>query len=209
MRSLLTGTLVIGLGTAMALSACVTKTGGGGDDGGGATGNTTSVGGSGSGGDATGGSMMTGCTEVTGVTEFQTFFANAWYGTAVPSLGGADPDFLEVDVTEGASGNITLNLVSNVEECTDTASCVILSEDETQEGVSAWFFAKSGTLTIDSLMSPNYVSGSMADVTLVEATLDGESGAVSEVAGGRCVHVTSLAFELAEPTPGWTCDPSY
>ncbi|NUP06839.1 MAG: hypothetical protein HOW73_12375, partial [Polyangiaceae bacterium] len=180
---------------------------GGSNNGGeGGTGNVVNDGGSGGGGGTPGE-----CIEITDVTEFAAGQTGlSFFGGIEPMLAGADPDSLGLYLPPESTGSNTLTLPAAADVCLNgTGICVVGFEDETQEAVGAYYFATSGTLDLGTTAPPFYIAGSLSDVTLVEATLDPDTGAITEVVDGRCVHIENFAFQLDPPTPGWTCAAAY
>ena len=183
-------------------SSTSTSTSGGGVGG-------TSTGGGGSGGGATGD-----CLEVS-TDDFAYLGRSMWGlpyyygGDTNPSLGGALTDSLYFYAYEDELTG-TFDLGAGVEASFDTCTaCLLVVEDQPEEGDPARiYFQQSGTLDLGTT-TPYYIAGSLTDVTLVEVTLDPDSGASTPVPGGQCLHITNLTFDIQPPADGWTCDPSY
>ena len=73
---------------------------------------------------------------ITAIDNFGTspFVPNVFFTDTTPSLGGADDDWLEIDVVDGASGALPLSLVASFSDCTVTANCVLVAEDAGADG---------------------------------------------------------------------------
>jgi len=130
-------------------------------------------------------------------------------GDTNPTLGGADTDSLYFYAyEEGLTGSFDLGSGDEASFATCLA-CLLVVEDQPAEGDPARiYFQQSGTLDLGTT-TPYYIAGSLTDVTLVEVTLDDETGASTPVPNGQCLHITNLTFDIQPPTPGWECDPSY
>lgn len=212
MRSLtLLGSLAL-IGGAM-LVGCgddTTATGGsstgGSNTGGESTGANNTGAGTTGGNGGNGGSGPGTCVEITDVTDF-TFSGG---GTVVPSLGGADPDFLQLILTAmQAPGMTTFTMPANAAECGDTAVCNAVFEDATMDGVAVIYLANSGSMNLQAFDGQYYGSGTMTDVTFAEIAIDQMTGDITTVPNGKCVHVASFAFNVEPPVAGWTCDPGF
>lgn len=204
MRPLLITALVGGLATAFLAPAC-----GGSDDS-----KTTSSTTSGTGGDATSGSGGAGggtgsCTKLTTLEQFGKANASVFAGITSPNLGGADPDYVGVVITEDPVGKATLKPVASMVTCGDTEICLLLQQDVTQDGSAAYYLAKAGTVEVKSFDGEFLIAGSLTDVVFEEVTIDDMSGDVTPVANGKCAELASFTFDIKQPVDGWTCNPAY
>lgn len=146
------------------------------------------------------------CVEVTDVKTFGAVDKGVFAGNVEPAFGGADDDYLAVYVSKPEK--LTLALPANVSDCGETTGCVLVQEDATQDGSAAIYLAKGGTLDITSYDGKFLLTGSLTDVSLVEVSI-AQSGGISEIANGKCVHVAKFAFDIKAPVDNWTCNPSY
>jgi len=139
---------------------------------------------------------MPGCNEIQAAfVKAQSF--TSWSGDVSPELGGADPDFAVLGIPIGSSGTITLELPTNIDDCSDTDVCVIIFEDLVDPNPPARVYASAGgTITLDAPTSPATASGSLADVELVEVALDGQTGALTPVEDGACLSLPAATFEF-------------
>ena len=155
-----------------------------------------------------GGGTTSACTEVASLKDFQRG-QSAFIGELDPNFNGADPDYLLMYVPEGASGKTALTEKTSLVDCGDTALCALVVEDATDMDQGAIYVASGGDATIDAYDGGYLIEGSLANVTLVEATVDDMTGDVTKVNNGKCVHIASVAFEVKPPVDGWTCNPSF
>lgn len=206
MRSLLLGSLAVGLMSV--LVACgddTTATGGSGGSGGGqggegGSGNTTNNGGGGNGDGGGGGTV--GCTAI----ESTDFGApgNGLAGTTTPALGGADPDFV-VPIWTGVGSGLPANLDLNA--CGDTVNCLLVFEDYDGQSPVRFYLATEGAMDITAVEGQFYASGSFSG-HLEEIEID-DAGFATIVPNGECLDLGEVTFDIQPPTPGWTCDPGY
>lgn len=172
------------------------------------------VGGTETGGGGTGGGTTGDCLEVT-TDDFAYLGQSMWGvpfyygGDTTPPLGGDLTDSLYFYAYDPElTGTIDLGAGEEASFATCTA-CVLIVEDQPEEGDPArLYFQQSGTVDLGTT-TPYYLGGSLTDVTLVEVTIDGETGESTPVPGGQCLHITNLTFDIQPPTDGWECDPSY
>jgi hypothetical protein len=209
MRRWFAGCAAVGIASVLSLNACSDDEDGSTDNGGGqgqgAQGGSGAAGGSGGGGSG-GGSGE--CVEITGVSMFANAGVQFWFGEPTPALGGADPDYLDLELAESAMGTSTFSLVANLLDCADTANCLRVVEDEGQDATGAYYAATSGELALTAVDMPYYITGTISDATLVEVEI-GDMLEITEVPGGRCVHIAELSFAITSPAPGWECPPGY
>jgi hypothetical protein len=210
MRNLLAGFAAAGIAAVLALGACSDDEGSTGDTnnnpGGGGSGNQ---GGSEGGSGNQGGGGSSGCTEITAVNMFANSGPLFWFGEPSPALGGADPDYVDLEIADTTMvGSSTFALPASVLDCGDTANCLRVAEDEGEKTTAAYYAATSGTLELTAFTSPYYITGTISDVTLVEITIDDQLNIV-ETPMGACVHIAAFSFDIQIPTPGWTCPPGY
>lgn len=174
----------------------------------GGTGGTTATGvGGGSGG---GGTVE--CTEITS-DDFAYMGAGMfglpyYYGGGTnPTLGSDLDDLLYFQVYDPElTGSIDLATGDQANFATCTA-CLLVIEDAPEEGDPARiYYQQSGTVDLGST-TPYYIAGSFSDVTLVEVTLNEETGESMPVAGGACLTISDLSFDIQPPVAGWECDP--
>lgn len=208
MRSLLLGSLAVGLMSV--LVACgddTTATGGSGGAGAsggeGGSGNTTNNGGGGSTGDGGGGAAGE-CTAISSPDFGEP--PNGLSGTTTPAIGGADPDVVIPIWTGVSSGPLTTP--ANVNDCGETMNCLAVIEDNTGMGFARLYFATSGDMEVTSVEGDFYAAGSFSG-HLEEATFDQDTGAITLVDGGACLDLSEVTFDVQPPVAGWTCDPSY
>ncbi|MBW2523927.1 MAG: hypothetical protein JRI23_07125 [Deltaproteobacteria bacterium] len=209
MRSLIIGScalLAIGSLIAVGCSSDDSEGGGGGSSAGGTS--TTPT------GSGTGGGGTVECTEITS-NDF------AYLGTGLLGLpfyygGGTDPaigealdDLLYFQIYDPElTGAIDLSSGDQANFGTCNA-CLLVIEDAPEEGDPARiYFQQSGTVDLGST-TPYYIAGSMSDVTLVEVTINPDTGESTPVSGGQCLTISTLSFDIQPPVAGWTCDPLY
>lgn len=208
MRSLVLGSLAVGL-TGLFFVGCGDDGAGTGGSGGDATtttsGQTTTTSSTKSGSTTTG--MNPQCTEVT-APEFQRLISSVEPGFFFRSpvmFGGADEDALNVEFYGDPLPTGSIDLAAapndNYQTCT---TCVLAAQDITLDGVAKYFFQSAGTIDLGAT-TPPAATGSI-DVTMIEVTIDPDTYETTPVAGGECLHVTGdLAFPVAPME--WTCDP--
>lgn len=151
------------------------------------------------------------CAQIAGVDAIDPADEVTFFGTVTPSIGGADPDELDFAVTPDATGTVTVTQVTSLLECGDTANCVYVIEDATEDGFARVYLASSGTIELGTTTPPFYVAGAVVSgVQLVEVNVDLETLDVSPVAGGACAETTAdITFDIQPPVAGWECNPGY
>jgi hypothetical protein len=131
------------------------------------------------------------------------------YFFATPEIGGSDPDSLNLEFYIYEKGDPyptgTIDLSAgengNYNSC---STCVLLLQDVAGDGsVVKYFFQQSGTMELGTTSHP-FISGSVSDVTLVEVTIDPDY-TTTPVPGGECLHVASATFDFEPPPPEWVC----
>ena len=132
-------------------------------------------------------------------------------GGTTPNLGEAlDDAFYFLDYDPELTGTIDLGSGDQANYATCMA-CLLVIEDlpETEEGEAARiYFPQSGTLELGST-TPYYIAGSFSGVTLVEVTIDSESGESVPVPDGQCLTIENMPFDIQPPAEGWECDPLF
>jgi hypothetical protein len=217
-RSLVMGCLGVGLLAACGGSDTVgTGAGTGGSDTGGSGGSTSSgetTTSTGMGGETSNNTTGTGgasaCAQLTDASDVVGVAKNVFEGTVVPSVGEALPDYIQIYLPVGTSGEVTLGPVANAADCGETAVCAVIIRDFDADAMSSggYHLATSGTLTVESL-SGYYMTGSLAGAKFVEVTIDATEGTIAEVADGVCAEYASLSIDVVPPAAGWECKAEY
>jgi len=140
------------------------------------------------------------------------------FGVQSPQIGDFADDEFWVDFYSTArydgEATGTFNLAAapdnNYATC---ARCVWIGQDlGVVSDPTAYFYAKSGTLTVDasSKQMDGFAVVSLDKVTLVESTIDVEDTHVSRpVENPRCLYLEHAEINLPPPPAGWTCYPEY
>ncbi len=185
-------------------STTSSSAGGAGQGGGGDGGASSASGGAGIGGTGGGGPSCSATTEVSAALFTQA--PNSWLGTLNPGVGAGAADLLTMFVPPGGTGDLTLGAAPDRDACGVSVACVDVAEDVNGANALRRYRHAGGTIELGTTSPPYYVSGSMLDVTLVEATL-GADGVWTDVVDGACLHISNLSFDLEPPTAGWMCAP--
>lgn len=151
------------------------------------------------------------CAQIAGLDAVNVAGETAFFGTITPSIGGADPDEFDFAVTPNATGTVQLALVTNLADCGDTANCVYVIEDGTEDGFARVYVADAGTIDLGTTAPPFYIAGAvLSGVSLVEVDVDLETLDVTPTAGGACAETTAdITFDIQPPVAGWICNPDY
>jgi hypothetical protein len=195
---------------------------------GGTTGGTAGQGGT-AGSGVSGAGGVAGCSETIEIAatgevtiRLETSFAGYTYNVS-PQLAtcsgcqGPLPDYLWVDFFTGGeyTGDQTGSFALGVGEEENYASCsrcVWLGVEFAAPDSEAYFFAKSGTMVVDSASYQmiGYPNVTLTDVTLEEVTVDFNTGLSTPVGGGRCLHLANATVYVEPvPPPEWDCPDSY
>jgi hypothetical protein len=168
----------------------------------------------GTGGESTGGTGGTPiqCSEIT-VDDLKLVYSAgpfAYQGHPARTLGGADEDVAQLEIyDETVTGSVDLSAGDDANYAT-CMTCLLALEDIATDGSGAAkiYFQASGTLDYGAT-TPPFIAGSATDVTLVEVTIDPDSFESTPVAGGACLHLATMAFDIMQPPAGWVCPPEY
>jgi hypothetical protein len=198
----------------IAAAGCGDSSGGGEEGGGNTTTSSSGTGGTatgtGSGGEGAGGGAS--CTEVTSddfTYEGAGLFNYFYGGSTNPTLGGAGDDAFSFMVYDpGITGTIDLGSAENANFATCMGCLLVLEDLDADGNPGRIYFQESGTLELGTT-TPYYLAGSFSDVSLVEITIDPDTGESTPVENGACLHVNTIAFDVQPPAAGWTCDPLY
>ncbi|MGZ6087779.1 MAG: hypothetical protein ACXWUE_30185 [Polyangiales bacterium] len=122
------------------------------------------------------------------------------------SLGGDATDQLSIELipagTTITTGTFDLSKEIDYGSC---HHCVALYVDGLDAGTSkSMFFQEKGTLVLSALSSPldTHSTGSIADLKLVEVTVDKKTFATKKVEGGRCYTLKSATWNTVLPKGG-------
>ncbi len=160
----------------------------------GASGTGGSAGASGTGGTA--GASGTGgqsCTSIT-VGAFIGDNAARVVSAVSPNIGGSDPDVLSVGLYSSTTGSFNLANETDLNTCNQ---CVLAFEDVTNSGTARYYFQQSGSLTVNSVNSstPAFSSGTLANVKLIEVTINGTTA--TPVLNGKCLILNSGSWNVS------------
>lgn len=121
-----------------------------------------------------------------------------------------DPDVPDVVLVgyelEEGDFDLTSAINDNFATC---EQCVLVLEDVDAEGAPARiYYPSAGTMeVVEAAEGFPYVVVSLADVELVEVTID-EDGISTPVDGGECLSLADVTADFGLPD-GWTCNPQY
>lgn len=177
--------------------------GGGGTGGGGDGGTGGATGGGGAGG--TGGGD--GCVLI--APGDLTVDANGNLSSASIMVEGAAEDLFRIEFYElnGPQMNGSYDLGAGIEaNYASCDHCVLVYADLGDMGAGKIFFQKSGTMKLESVQSPPgpLTVGSIADVTLVEVTINPDDFTSTEVPGGACLRIDAATWDTT-PVNGTDC----
>jgi hypothetical protein len=223
--------LAMGCGSDASSTSGSAGTGGSGTGGGGGAGGA-GTGGAGTGGAGTGGAVGQGgsggtlngnggsggaggggdaCTSLTSFDYFQGV-SGGFGGRLAQTLGGDAPDFVVLALPADTVGAQPLAVPTNISQCGDGgAICAYAIEDydDATQVAARYYFATTGTATIDAWDGGFYGAGSIVGADLEEATIDETSGDVALTGSGLCVALVDFAFDSQPPVDGWNCNPLY
>jgi cysteine-rich repeat protein len=128
------------------------------------------------------------------------------------SVEGPDPDFFQIEFYELNDIQMTgtFDLAASPDDNYETCDrCVLVYADNTDTGTGKYFFQESGAMQLDFVTSPPGTSpasaGSLANVKLIEVTIDPQTYESTPVANGACLTLDALAWDFT-PVEGTPCE---
>jgi hypothetical protein len=132
-----------------------------------------------------------------------------WGGTVTTDLGDGGPSTFTLEFYGGVEPNLATAIdlsTGNQANYSSCAECVrVITHDATNTAVRT-YFQSGGTVTLTAdPIATKHVTGTIANLALVEVTIDPSTYASTPVVGGKCISVGNVTLDHDAVPNAWTC----
>ncbi len=133
----------------------------------------------------------------------------SWVAPVTTDLGGGGASTISFQFFQVDGDTLTgaIDLTAGDQDNNGTcAACVLVFDNDATGTAVKTFFQSGGTMTLTAdPLATSHLSGSIANLSLVEVTLDSQTGASTLVPGGVCLSVGSVTLSADDVPADWTC----